>query len=382
MERARSTTITQATAATEQKAGDAQTAAGPHLDPSDCCDFTIERSLDALLRSTANVLSSADEINRLVAELALERERMVRELEGARREQEVLRAHVRQLKVAVEVELAEMRERARRESQAILAEAQLVRDRARDNAKRLEARLIATEKQTRTVLRGLIASAEAAEMARAQLDMDAKYYSVDQPVSLAQDAEQMRSRVTSSPPCSAVTAHSACTSMRQESASIDLGDSSCAPSAPPDVPLADDPNEATERYVLASQDDTDEQTTWAASEQGGVGPEVSQIEPAEEPTLDRVGVLAPFCYQVLIGPVQSFSKIEELETLLREIDAVENVSLVALQPQGATFEVTAQLSHSGLLGELASRLPHAKAAAVGSAGIELQLRNSTEANCQ
>ena len=382
MERARSTTINQATATAQQEAGDAQTAADPHLNPSGCCDFTIDRSLDALLRSTANVLSSADEINRLVADLALERERMARELERARREQETLRAHVRQLKVAAEVELAEMRERARRESQAILAEAQLVRDRARDNAKRLEARLIATEKQTRTVLRGLIASAEAAEMARAQLDMDAKYYSVDQPVSLASDAEQMRAGITSAPPRSAVTSHSVSGSVGEESVPTDLCDSSSPPVTPPDVPSAQGTSGAAEWDVVASYDHTEEPTTWVADEQRGLDPEVPQIQPAEQQALDRVDVLAPFCYQVVVGPVQSFSRIEELETVLREIDAVENVSLVALQPQGATFEVTAQLSRSGLLSELANRLPRAKAAEVGAAGIELQFGNSTGAICQ
>ncbi len=383
MGRAKSTAATRDTATTEERAGGAATAADPQSNESHSHDFTIDRSLNTLLRSTANVLSSANEINRLVGELALEREKMLKELDRARSEQEALRAHVRELKVAAEVEVAEMRERARRDSHAILAEAQLVRDRARDNAKRLEARLIATEKRTRTLLRGLIASAEVAEMAKAELDMDSKYYSVDQPVSMPRDAEQTRAHTTSSPSGRSVTTDPALNSARQESVTTDVLDNSPSPFPPPDTPLIQDSREATVQQVQADQDLADEHTTWVAEEEQETGLEVSQIEPPPHPhTLDRSGALAPFRYQVFINSVQSFSKIEELETTLGELDATKNVSIVALQPEGVTFEVVAHLSRNGLLTELTKHLPNAKVAAVGAAGIEVQLGNSTGAMCQ
>lgn len=343
--------------------------------PQSDFDFSIDRSLGNLLRATTNIISSAEQVNRLIAEVATERDRMMEEVTRARRERELLTAYARELKVATEVEVAEIRDRARRESQAILAEAQLVRARAQENAKRLESRLLTAEKRTRVILKELLSTADAAEATLADLELDSKHYSVEtrpQPSSKA-------GREQFSPPAAP--------------SEIDHP-RFAAPEENADSPMDSEPSRL-DRFVGPTTEDRGHFLSLLTDEDGqrgeylGGGPTATVAldeseQPIEAPSLESEALPAESSqptaalsqYHLFVHPVHGFSKVEEIEGLLTEIQGVEGVSLTSLQSQGVVFEVLATTSRDDFLAGVTSRVPDSRIVKADQTEVDLELVHS------
>lgn len=349
--------------------------------PAGSFDFTIDRSLDSLLRSAADIIATADEISRLISSVAAERDRMTQEIERARREREVLTACVRELKIATEVETAEMRERARRESQAILAEAQEIRARALENAKRLEARLVTAEKRARILLRELLSSAEAADAAKAELELDSANFPAGAPTSPTAPQPDRPPERPAPPPT-----HDRSTSSEQRApepaATVPTVAPDQAPAGegwPPHEPVSDpwaSFSFAHDGYLPDDQSDADtvsltKPLTPAEPEPATVaGPETAVD--AEMKDFHAVFPTPTSRHQLLIRPVHSFGKIEEVEKRLGEINGVESVRITALQSNAVTFEVV-HTSRGDFLEELTTHLPNARVVRAEKAELELEL---------
>lgn len=349
--------------------------AGEFGGPQSEFDFSIDRSLGNLLRATTNIIASAEQINRLIAEVATERDTMMEEVARARRERELLNAYARELKIATEVEVAEVRERARRESQAILAEAQAVRSRAYENAKRIESRLLTAEKRTRVILRELLSTADAAEATLADLDLDSKHYSVQskpQPSSKPEGGQAYPPATTS-------------------------GDSVSQPAAKEmDAGLLTDPEPNYREPVETSTNEERVQILSLLTEEDGEGEdyaegrqcfgvvsdgqnrsiESSLLEGEAQPAESSQPPSKPSHYNLFVYPVHGFSKIEELEELLAEVQGVEGVSLTSLESQGVVFEVLTNTPREEFLAGVASHVPDSRIVKVDQAEVELELVHS------
>lgn len=345
-------------------------------------DLSIDRSLDALMRSVAGILSAAEEINQLVGTVALTRDRLRREMELAQRERDVLSGYVRELKAATEVETTEMRERARRESEAMLSEAQAVRARAQENARRVEARILATEKRTRLLLRGLLSSADAAEVAKIDLELDNRFFDRGGNAERSQEGQD-KSEV------SAVAAWCAqeVKEYSEESGSDDLTEANGqrhdswmakpAQAGQFSEPSADD---HTQSIILGENlvDRTDFGAEAVVDVDGDT--EAASEALSEECRDSLASISSPSVkssrYRLFVHPMHGFSKIEELEALLGEIECVDQVRISGLESQGVVFDLSTNTSQGELLNLLTSRIQHARLVRAENTELELELTES------
>lgn len=376
MEQLKPTVAKHRKGATGQDGSDYKNAgAGEFGGPQSEFDFSIDRSLGNLLRATTNIISSAEQINRLIAEVATERDTMMEEVARARRERELLNAYARELKIATEVEVAEIRERARRESQAILAEAQAVRSRAYENAKRIESRLLTAEKRTRVILRELLSTADAAEATLADLDLDSKHYSVQpkpQPSSNPEGEQAYPPATTSADSVSQPAA-------KEMNAGL-LTDPE--PSLREPVETSTNEERVQILSLLTEEDGEGEdyaeggQCFGVASDGQDRSIETPLLEGEAQPAEASQPLSKPSHYNLFVYPVHGFSKVEELEELLAEIQGVEGVSLTSLESQGVVFEVLTNTPREEFLAGVASHVPDSRIVKVDQAEVELELVHS------
>ncbi|MGQ9675565.1 MAG: hypothetical protein ACUVX1_07860, partial [Chloroflexota bacterium] len=287
---------------------------------------------------------------------------------------ELLNAYARELKIATEVEVAEVRERARRESQAILAEAQAVRSRAYENAKRIESRLLTAEKRTRVILRELLSTADAAEATMADLDLDSKHYSVQskpQPSSNPEGGQAHPPATTSTDSVSQPVA-------KEMDAGL-LTD----PEPTFREPVETSTNEERVQILSLLKEDGEGEDYAEGGQCFGVvsdgqdrSIEASLLEGEAPPAESSQLPSKPSHYNLFVYPVHGFSKIEELEELLAEIQGVEGVSLTSLESQGVVFEVLINTPQEEFLAGVASHVPDSRIVKVDQAEVELELVHS------